>query len=61
MFNTLVAIPVYNSQKDIKFIIREIKQMYPHLDILVIDDGSTDQTEDEASILKHLIKVLPNF
>ena len=50
--NTLIALPAYNEKKDIGFIISQIKKY--DLDILVIDDGSTDGTQDELSNIKNI-------
>lgn len=41
---TLVIVPAYNEAKNIGKVIGEIKQEEPNFDILVIDDGSTDNT-----------------
>ncbi len=40
---TLIAVPVYNEQKYVTKVLDEIRR-YANGDILVIDDGSTDQT-----------------
>lgn len=45
--NTLIALPAFNEKKDIGFIISQIKKY--DLDILVIDDGSTDGTQEQLS------------
>jgi glycosyltransferase involved in cell wall biosynthesis len=50
--NTLVALPAYNEQKDIGFIISQIKKY--DLDILVIDDGSTDGTQEQLSNIENI-------
>lgn len=40
-----VIVPVYNSEKYLKKCLRSIcAQSYPHLEILLVDDGSTDQS-----------------
>ncbi len=43
-----VIIPAYNEGKGIFTIIKKLKTLYPDFEILVIDDGSTDNTADEA-------------
>ena len=50
--NTLIALPAYNEKKDIGFIISQIKKY--DLDILVIDDGSTDGTKDQLSDIENI-------
>lgn len=50
--NTLVALPAYNEQEDIGFIISQIKKY--DLDILVIDDGSTDGTQEQLSKIENI-------
>jgi len=40
----VVAIPAWNEQHSIGKVLEEIKCLYPHLDILVVDDGSDDST-----------------
>jgi glycosyltransferase involved in cell wall biosynthesis len=44
MKKTLIIIPVYNEEVNIKKVIREIRQEIDFADILVIDDCSTDGT-----------------
>ena len=43
-----VLLPAYNEEQTIGKTIREIKQLYPEYEILVVDDGSTDNTRQEA-------------
>ncbi|MEC0373140.1 glycosyltransferase family 2 protein [Paenibacillus chibensis] len=45
MFKVLVIIPAYNEELSIQHVIREIKSHMSSVDILVINDGSTDNTE----------------
>ena len=40
-----VVVPFYNAEKDVPSILGEIrKQTYQNLEVIVVDDGSTDQT-----------------
>jgi len=41
-----VVIPVKNEVKNIGYVINELLQIYPNLNIIVADDGSTDGTVD---------------
>jgi dolichol-phosphate mannosyltransferase len=40
--NFLTAVPVYNEQRHVLDVLRQVRKYSPH--ILVVDDGSTDQT-----------------
>lgn len=44
----LVLIPVFNEGKSIHNLVAEIRALYPEMDILVIDDGSGDDSAEEA-------------
>ena len=46
---TLVIIPAHNEQETIAELIGEIRQIDLDLEILVVDDGSTDRTSEKAS------------
>ena len=50
--NTLIALPAYNEKKEIGVIISQIKKY--DLDILVIDDGSTDGTQEELTNIENI-------
>ena len=50
--NTLIALPAYNEKKEIGIIISQIKKY--DLDILVIDDGSTDGTQEELTNIENI-------
>jgi glycosyltransferase involved in cell wall biosynthesis len=39
-----ILFPAYNEEKSIGNTIRQVKELYPDFEILVIDDGSTDNT-----------------
>ena len=43
-----VVVPAYNEEDSIEGVIRRLKELSLHLDILVIDDGSTDKTRHLA-------------
>ena len=52
-----VIIPARNEEENIKRCITTIcKQTYPHLELIVVDDGSTDQT---PQIIRDLQKEYP--
>ncbi len=44
MTDFLVFIPVYNEESSIRAIVQEIRHTTENVDVLVIDDGSTDHT-----------------
>jgi glycosyltransferase involved in cell wall biosynthesis len=55
---TIVIIPAYNESRGIAAVIARIRELYPQVDVLVIDDGSTDGTTRIAAaagalVLKH--------
>ena len=43
-----ILLPAYNEELSIGQTIREIKELYPDCEILVVDDGSSDRTQEEA-------------
>jgi glycosyltransferase involved in cell wall biosynthesis len=45
---TLVVIPAYNEQDALPAVLDELLRVAPHLDVLVIDDGSRDKTAELA-------------
>lgn len=53
-----VVIPVYNAEKDIHMILNEVrKQTYRNVEVIVVDDGSTDQT---LTVAMHACSQIPN-
>lgn len=42
----LVIIPAYNEEKNIQFVVDRLVQGFPQYDYLVVNDGSTDHTEE---------------
>jgi len=51
---TLVIIPTYNEKDNIKKLIHNLLELYPNVDILIVDDGSPDGT---GEIVKSIQKV----
>ena len=46
--NILVIIPAWNEEESISLVLQEIQESLPDVDILVVDDGSTDSTVKTA-------------
>ncbi len=47
--NLSVIIPVYNEAQTIGLLVKEIRSLYPGAEVIVINDGSTDDTVAEAT------------
>lgn len=45
----LILIPAYNEKDSIQDVVRSVRQTVPNCDILVIDDGSADNTAQKAA------------
>jgi len=45
---TLVLIPVYNEGGSIRGLVGEIRELYPEIPVLVVDDGSRDDSAEVA-------------
>lgn len=45
---TLIIVPAYNEEKNIYNVVTSIKDNNPHVDVVVINDGSKDKTYFEA-------------
>jgi len=43
-----VLIPAYNEERSIGQTVKEIKELHPDFEVLVVDDGSTDKTQQIA-------------
>ena len=43
-----IIMPAYNEEQSIGKTIRKIRQLHPDFEILVVDDGSNDNTKEEA-------------
>ena len=46
MENVSVIIPAFNEQETIGNLVRDIRDLHPRFEVLVINDGSTDQTSE---------------
>lgn len=46
---SIVIIPAFNEENSILLIVRRLEYLYPDFDILVINDGSQDDTETEVN------------
>jgi glycosyltransferase involved in cell wall biosynthesis len=57
--NVLVIIPAWNEEESIGLVLREIQDFLPDVDILVVDDGSTDSTVKTARAHNVAVLVLP--
>jgi glycosyltransferase involved in cell wall biosynthesis len=44
----LILIPVFNEARSIRGLILEIRGLYPDIDLLVVDDGSSDDSAEAA-------------
>ncbi len=48
MSDTLVFIPAWNEEENLPAVLDELRGELPDVDVLVVDDGSTDRTADVA-------------
>jgi len=55
-YKVLIAIPAWNEEQNIGRVLEELKALYHHFDILVINDGSEDSTPQIA--LEKAVKVV---
>ena len=56
---SLIAIPAWNEQDSIGEVIAKVWEHQPEVDILVVDDGSTDRTAAHAGALGAVVVSLP--
>lgn len=56
---TLVFIPAWNEEDSVAAVIAEVREHLPEADVLVIDDGSTDETAARAREAGALVASLP--
>lgn len=59
MADILVIIPAYNEEANIEMVVNHLIEEYPQLDYVIINDGSTDQTEEICRANKFNIVNLP--
>jgi len=55
----LLVIPAFNEEENITTVISGVKDLFPELDILVVDDGSDDKTSDISRSLGAFVVTLP--
>jgi hypothetical protein len=48
MSDTVVFVPAWNEEENLPAVLQELKRELPDVDVLVVDDGSTDGTADVA-------------
>lgn len=60
MNKNLIIIPAYNEEKSIKSVVESIYQTTKECDVIVINDGSKDNTYIEAKKTKAIVINLPN-
>lgn len=56
---TLIVMPAFNEQASVGDVIREVAQVLPGVQILVVNDGSSDQTTREARAAGARVAELP--
>jgi glycosyltransferase involved in cell wall biosynthesis len=57
--DVLVMIPAYDEEKNIGEVVRRVIDAYPNFEVLVINDGSNDETEARAKIAGASVISLP--
>ncbi len=55
----LVLVPAFNEEHSVGAVVQEIHQALPDADVLVVDDGSTDRTAEEAAVAGAMVLPLP--
>jgi dolichol-phosphate mannosyltransferase len=57
-FKTIVSLPSYNEARNLPNLFRDIHQAFPEALVLVVDDGSVDETENIARKAAETMNVL---
>jgi glycosyltransferase involved in cell wall biosynthesis len=62
MSDTIIIIPAYNEENGIGQVIRDIREVNPDIEVLVINDGSVDRTAEAAAaagamVLNHVFNM----
>ncbi len=52
--NISIIIPFHNERSNVHFVMDEIHDLYPHAEIIAVDDGSTDGTGDQLKTLPYI-------
>jgi glycosyltransferase involved in cell wall biosynthesis len=55
----LVVVPAFNEQEALPLLLAELAQTVPHYDVVVVDDGSSDETAEVAEAQQVLVLRLP--
>lgn len=57
--NVLIVIPAFNEEATIAQTLREVNHKAPEIDVLVVDDGSSDGTSEQARAVGAQVATLP--
>ncbi|RPI05077.1 MAG: glycosyltransferase, partial [Actinobacteria bacterium] len=56
---TLVVVPAFQEEQSLPGTLKELRDVVPHLDVLVVDDGSRDGTARVAATCNVTVARLP--
>ncbi len=59
MHSVLVAVPALNEEGTIASVVREVRTALPGADVVVVDDGSTDATAEQAAAAGATVLAMP--